>query len=81
MPNNKESNLVESTSSGKTEHQVEVWGCHRTVNTQTLNCSCPKELWGFSAIRYSSGENSLFSSEPHFLMGLFDFKESTLLCS
>ena len=24
----------------------------------------------FSAIRYSSGENSLFSSEPHFLMGL-----------
>jgi hypothetical protein len=23
----------------------------------------------FSAIQYSSGENSLFSSEPHFLMG------------
>ena len=32
----------------------------------------------FSAIRYSSGENSLFSSEHHFLMGLFDFLESTL---
>jgi hypothetical protein len=32
----------------------------------------------FSAIQYSSGENSLFSSEPHFLMGLFDFLESTL---
>jgi hypothetical protein len=27
----------------------------------------------FSAIRYSSGENSLFSSVPHFLMGLFDY--------
>jgi hypothetical protein len=35
----------------------------------------------FSAIQYSSSENSLFSSEPHFLMGLFDFLESTLLSS
>ena len=35
----------------------------------------------FSAIRYSSGENYLFSSEPHFLMGLFDFLESTFLSS
>ena len=35
----------------------------------------------FSAIRYSSGENSLFSSEPHFLMELFDFLESTSLSS
>jgi hypothetical protein len=35
----------------------------------------------FSAIRYSSGENSLFSSEPHFLMKLFDFLESTFLSS
>jgi hypothetical protein len=33
----------------------------------------------FSDIEYSSGENSLFSSEPHFLMGLFDFLESTFL--
>jgi len=35
----------------------------------------------FSAIQYSTGENSLFSSEPHFLMGLFDFLESTFLSS
>jgi hypothetical protein len=35
----------------------------------------------FSAIRYSSGENFLLSSEPHFLMELFDFLESTFLSS
>jgi hypothetical protein len=35
----------------------------------------------FSALRYSSVENSLFSSEPHFLIGLFDFLESTFLSS
>jgi hypothetical protein len=35
----------------------------------------------FSAIRYSSDENSLFSSEPQLLMGLFDFLESTFLSS
>ena len=34
---------------------------------------------GFSAIQYSSGENSLFSFEPHFLMGLFDFLKYTFL--
>jgi hypothetical protein len=33
----------------------------------------------FSAIWYSSGEKSLFSSEPHFLMGLFDFSGFYLL--
>jgi hypothetical protein len=37
--------------------------------------------WGrcFSAILYSSGEHSFFSSEPHILIGLFDFLESTFL--
>jgi hypothetical protein len=35
----------------------------------------------FSAIWYSSSENSLFSSEPHFLMEFFDFLESTFLSS
>jgi hypothetical protein len=35
----------------------------------------------FSAIQYSSVENSLFSSEPHLLMGLFEFMESSFLSS
>jgi hypothetical protein len=35
----------------------------------------------FSAIRYSSVENSLFSSVPHFLIGLFGFLESIFLIS
>jgi hypothetical protein len=35
----------------------------------------------FSDIWYSTVENSLFSSEPHFLMGLFEFLESSFLSS
>ena len=31
MPNSRERELVESTSSRKTGHQVEGWGCHPTV--------------------------------------------------
>jgi hypothetical protein len=35
----------------------------------------------FSAHLYSSVENSLFSSVPHFLMRLFEFLESSFLSS
>jgi len=35
----------------------------------------------FSAIRYSSAENSLFSSVPHILIGSFDSLESNFLSS
>ena len=35
----------------------------------------------FSAIRNSSGENSLFNSVPHVLIGLFGFLESNFLSS
>jgi hypothetical protein len=31
MPISGERELVETTSSGKTGHQVEGWGCHHTV--------------------------------------------------
>jgi hypothetical protein len=35
----------------------------------------------FSTLQYSSVENSLFSSVPHFLMGLFEFLEFCSLSS
>ena len=35
----------------------------------------------FSAIQYSSAENFLFTSLPHFLIGLFDSPESNFLSS
>jgi len=31
MPNSKDRKLVQSTSSRRSEHQVERWGCHPTV--------------------------------------------------
>jgi hypothetical protein len=34
----------ESTSSRKTGHQVDGWGCHPIVKTLTQKCSCLKEL-------------------------------------
>lgn len=46
MPYNRERELVESTASRKTGHQVEGWGCHPTVKNSTQNCSCLKELQG-----------------------------------
>jgi hypothetical protein len=36
MPYNRERVLVESTSSRKTGHQVEAWGCHPTVKNSDL---------------------------------------------
>jgi hypothetical protein len=46
MPYTGERELLESTSSRKTGHQVEGWGCHPTVETLTQNfvLSCLKEL-------------------------------------
>ena len=52
MPNGGEKELVESTSSRKTEYQVEGWGCYPTVKTLTQNCSSLKELWGQKWQRY-----------------------------
>jgi hypothetical protein len=39
-----ERELVESTSSKKTGHQAEGWGCHPKSKTLTQNCSFLKEL-------------------------------------
>jgi uncharacterized protein with gpF-like domain len=46
MPNSGERELVEFTSSRKTGHQVEGWGCRATVKTLIQNCSSLKELQG-----------------------------------
>ena len=47
MPYSGERELVESSSSGGTGHQVERWGCHPTVKKAlTQNCFYLKELQG-----------------------------------
>jgi hypothetical protein len=46
MPNSGEKEFIESTSSRKTEHQVEGWGCHPTVKKLTQNVSCLRKLQG-----------------------------------
>jgi hypothetical protein len=33
MPNSEDEELVQSTSSGGTGHQVEGWGCHSTIKS------------------------------------------------
>jgi hypothetical protein len=46
MPNSRERELVVSTASRKTGHQVGGWGCHPTIKNSDQNCSCLKELRG-----------------------------------
>ena len=44
MPSSREKELVESTSSRKTGHQVRDGVCHPTVTSLIHNCSCLKEF-------------------------------------
>ena len=46
MPNSRERELVESTSSRKTEHQVERWGCQSAVKNSDLELSLSKRTTG-----------------------------------
>ena len=46
MGNTRERELVESTSTRKTGHQVDGWICHPIVNNSDPDCSCLKELQG-----------------------------------
>ena len=44
MPNSEERELVESTSSRKTVHQVDRWGCHSTVQNSDPELFLYKKL-------------------------------------
>ena len=59
--------------------EVESQGCFICISLMIKDvehfCKC------FSALQYSSVENSLFSSVPHYLMGLFEFLEFSFLSS
>ena len=46
MPYSGERELVESSSSGGTGHQVERLSYHPTAKSSNQNCSCLKELQG-----------------------------------
>ena len=45
MPNRGEREIVESSSSRKTDHQVEGWGCHPIVKTVTVQKNCRDKNW------------------------------------
>jgi hypothetical protein len=45
MPNSGERELEELTSSRKTEHQVEGWGCHPTVKNSDPELFLPKRIF------------------------------------
>ena len=46
MPNSGEKELIESTSSRKTDHQVEGWGCYPTVNNSDPDLFLSKRTSG-----------------------------------
>ena len=46
MPNSRERELVEFTSSRKIGHQVEGWGCHSTVKNSDSDLSLSKRTSG-----------------------------------
>ena len=46
MPNSGEKELIESTSSRKTDHQVEGWGCYPTVNNSDPDLFLSKRTAG-----------------------------------
>jgi hypothetical protein len=51
MPNSGDKEIVESTSSKKTGHQVEGWGCHPTVKNSDQELFSSKRTSGTFACR------------------------------